>query len=393
MANETENAASRAAEGILLGDTQQPAQQDNQQQQAAQNNDTGQQQNQQQSQQQNQQSQQQAAKPDAQQAQQANPEIKFEDEPAVQPPAFDKEKWKQDTFGTTDEVVLKDIFSKYPTTKTQLEEAAVKLAAPKYNSKAVEVFDEILGKVGGDLKTQTSFIKRTLDLLTTDESKLEPSDLVKFQLQMEHPTLTSDEVNEWIAQTYKQGDDFTPEQQRTGSIQMKIDAAKAGITVKELKAKALADDGSAGKQDALAQLQVEKLKSDWKPVATKVVEDFKAIKLSIGKVNGKSASLNFEVPKDVAKNYEDMIYQSMVAGGGLPNANTMETAKSTLEALYVRDNLNHISEFIWNKANSDGIKKEIETYHNPSVTGQGNATQVSKTEDRDDMLYKALGGK
>jgi hypothetical protein len=111
----------------------------------------------------------------------------------------------------------------------------------------------------------------------------------------------------------------------------------------------------------------------------------------LGKINGKNASLPFTIPKEFAEKYESIVYNSMLSQGGLPNDESVGVAKQTLHALYVADNLNLITEYVWGKAQSDAVKKEIEEYHNPSVTGKQGNVEVVKQTDQQTKLGELLG--
>lgn len=319
-----------------------------------------------------------------------SPEITFEEEPAAQAAAFDENKYLTENFGTTDKTVIKDRYSKFEQTQKDLEEAALKLAQPKYKSKLTGALDDILAKTGGDIKNQREFVKNTLDLLTTDESALDAISLVKFNLKMNYPTLTPEQVDAHIAQAYMQGDEFTEEQQNAGMVRLTQDSAVAKNALSEIKAKALTNDGD--KVQALQKLQDEKRKTEWVAPVKKVVEDFKTIKLNLGKINGKNASINFDVPPEVAKGYEEMVYGSMLNTGALPTDESLAIANQTLRALYIADNLDHITAHLYTKLNSDNIRKEIGDYHNPSVTGnQSQRNEVKKETNQDEAFAKSMG--
>ncbi len=319
-------------------------------------------------------------------------EIILEEDTTPAPAAFDETKYLTETFGTADKTVIKERYSKFEDTNKQLEEAALRLAQPKYKNKAAEVFDDILSKVGGDTKTQSEFIKNTLDLLNTDETQLSPIDLVKFQLKSSYAGLTPAQLDAHIAQTYMQGEEFTQEQKDAGMVRLMQDSAVAKTSLSEMKAKVLTTDNAA--QTALHQLQEEKRKTEWVAPVQKVVEDFKTIKLNVGKIGGKNASINFEVPADVAKQYEGMVYNSMLSTGGLPNDQSIAIANQTLRALYIADNLDHITAHVFSRANSQNIKKEIETYHNPEITGGGQQrTEIKTQKSQDEQYAESMGWK
>lgn len=321
-------------------------------------------------------------------------EIIFEEETVAptQTPAFNEEEYLTNTFGTSDKTVIKEYLSKFPQVQKDLEEAALQLQQPKYKNKVTEVLDEILSKVGGDLSGQKDFVKSTLDLLTTDENQLDPVSLVKYNLKANYPNLTSEQIDAHISQTYMQGDEFTQEQKNAGAVRLVQDAQNAKNTLAELKTKALTNDTE--KVNALNKLQEDKRQAAWIEPVKKVVEDFKAIKLNLGKIDGKNAFINFEVPANVAQKYQDMVYGSMLNTGALPTDESLAVAKETLQALYIKDNLDYITQHVWSKATSEAVRKEIAEYHNPSVTGAGgHQMEVTKTVDPQLQLARALGFK
>jgi len=320
----------------------------------------------------------------------ANKGLIFEDEAPAEQPAWDENRYLTENFGTADKTVIKDRFSKYESTEKQLQEAALQLQQPKYKNKAAEVFDEILAKTGGDINTHRDFIKNTLDLLTTDEMQLDAVSLVKFNLKMNYPQLTAEQVDAHIAQSYMQGEEFTDEQRNAGAVKLMQDSTVAKTALSELKSKALANDND--KVVALQRLQEDKRKAEWKAPIEQMVEDFKTVKLNLGKVGGKNASINFEVPKEVAKGYQEMVYNSMIQQGILPTDESMAMAKQTLRALYIADNLDHLTQHVWSTAQSDSIKKEIGEYHNPSITGNGNQRiETTKVVSQDEAFAKSMG--
>jgi len=324
-------------------------------------------------------------------------EIQFEDTEQGKPeikteaPAFDEAKYLTEKYGTSDINSLKERAVKVEEYERQLAEANEKINSAKPRNKAAEVFDEILSAKGGDMKANKEFIKTALDLLTTDTKELQPLDLIKFKMQMQYPKTTPAAMEAHLKQKYMQGEEFTEEQNLAGKYQMDVDAQDAEISLNELKSKALTAQPDI--QAAQNTIQEQKRAAEWKPKVQSIVEGFKTIKLNIGDVNGKKSFLNFDVPADVAKSYTDVVYSSMLAGGDLPNEQTMETAKGVLEALYVRDNLEHITKHIWSKANSESIRKEIETYHNPAIQGKPSGNDVVVQKDKQDMFYEAMGGK
>jgi hypothetical protein len=65
-----------------------------------------------------------------------------------------------------------------------------------------------------------------------------------------------------------------------------------------------------------------------------------------------------------------------------------------LRALYIADNLDHITAHVFSKATSEGIKKEVETYHNPNVTGNGQQrTEVGAKKSQDELYAESMGWK
>ncbi len=319
-------------------------------------------------------------------------DIIFEDEPAADAPVtFDENKYLTENYGLADKTVIKDRLAKFEQLQKDYEEAALKLAQPKYNNRVAEVLDEILKTTGGDITSNKEFVKTTLDLLTTDIATLDPMARIRFDMQIKYPGISKEQLDAHLTQTYMQGEEFSDEQKLAGSTKMLIDAKNADISIGDLKAKALTNNND--KQLALQQLQEEKRQAAWTEPAKKVVEGFKTIKLSLGKQGGKNAFLNFEVPADVAKGYEDVVYKQMVATGGLPNDQGLATAQNLMRALYINDNLDHITAHIASKLQSDSIKKEIAEYHNPNTTGNQSHQEVTKTISRDESIARSMGWK
>lgn len=173
---------------------------------------------------------------------------------------------------------------------------------------------------------------------------------------------------------------------------MQQDAQNASIALKDLKAKALTNDTS--KQVALQNLQEEKRKQSWIEPVQKVVEDFKTIKLNIGKVGDKNAFINFDIPQDVVKRYQEQVYNTMLNTGGLPNQENIALANHVLKAVYLVENFDHLTSHIASKLQSDSIRKEIKEYHNPNTTGNNAQRQEVVKQKSQSMVYaEAMGYK
>ena len=124
-------------------------------------------------------------------------EIIYEEAPAevkVETPVFDEAKYLSENFGF-DKDTVKQKIADFEKAQTELAETKVKLAEPKFKNKASELFDEILSKSGGDLKSNSEFIKRSLDLLTTDEATFQPLELVKFDIKRQYPAMDDSQLN------------------------------------------------------------------------------------------------------------------------------------------------------------------------------------------------------
>lgn len=305
-------------------------------------------------------------------------------------PAFDESKWLQENIGITDMAQIKQRLTEYEHLQAKLTEAEGKIAASGHKNKASELFDELLTKSGGDLKANADYIKRSLDLLTTDENTLQPVDLIKYEIKSQYPAMQDADIEAYIAKKYSLTDLADEQDKAAGKAQMIMDSAKALTSIKEMKAKLMTGENRSA---ALQNVQLEKIAQQWQPAAKKVIEDFKEIPLDLGKIAGKNAVLNFKIPAEAKQKYTEFVYNAMVAQGVEPTAESLEVATQIARATYISENLPHITRYIATQLQSQQIKKEIETYHNREALGKGGSIATPAAKTQQDLIYEALGGK
>lgn len=319
-------------------------------------------------------------------------DIVFEDAPAeakVETPAFDEGKWMTDNFGIADKTLAKQRLTEYDQLQTKYAEAELKLKEPKFKNQAAEMFDNMLSKFGGDLKGNAEQIKRSLDILTTDEAALQPIDAVRFDIKLQYPTMDDATINAYIAKKYSQTDLASDEDKAAGQAELMMDSQKAYTNIREMKAKLTSSENQTAQ---LQRVQAEKVMQSWQEPVKKVIDDFKEINLNLGKINGKNASMKFQIPAEAKAKYTDLVFNAMASQGQLPTAEAITNAQQTLRALYLMDNFDHITSHIASRLTSDQVKKEVQTYHNANGLGtQGSIEQAKKTQS--DMIYEMLGGK
>ena len=293
-------------------------------------------------------------------AQENNDVLSLNDEPTV-------ETTTQEGLTPTVEVdrgaILNELFgtSDAETIKQQLAELAAlkeQVTQPRYQSKFAEYVDSLVAKYG-DPKTQADVFKKTIDILTTDVDALDPKTAIAFQMKQEYPTLSDEEIDLLVSGKYNLTDYATEEQQKLGAVQMKLDAQKAKLGIKQMQEEALK---GAPDQKVLQKVDEEKRTLEWKQKSQDIAKSISSFEFEVEK--GKK--MRFDIPQSEYARLAATAEEIAVKSGFLPNETSMAQVQEFVKMAYIYENASKLVANAFKKGLSQANSEWAKQVHNPS---------------------------
>lgn len=266
---------------------------------------------------------------------------------------IDKGAILKEFFGTTDAESIKTKLAELETMRGEMEK-------PRYQSKFAEYIDNLVAK-HGDPKTQADIFKKTIDVLTTDVDSLDEKTALAFQLKQEYPSLSEDEINDSLEGRYGLGEFATDEQKKFGAVQLKMDAQKAKLNIKQMQADAFKDVPS--RQAALKQVDEEKRVNDWKPKAQEVAKAINSFEFEVEK--GKK--MKFDIPQNDKAMLAERAEAIAINSGLIPDAKNAEQIQEIVKMEYVYQNAQKLISNAYRKGLSQANAEWAQKVNNPSA--------------------------
>jgi hypothetical protein len=289
-------------------------------------------------------------------------------------------------FGTTDAESIKQQLSEIDRLKGEIEK-------PRYQSKFAEYIDNLVSKYG-DPKSQADVFKKTIDILTTDADTLEDSNAVAFQIKQEYPSFSDEDIQTMIEGKYNLGEYATDDQKKFGVVQLKMDAQKAKLNIKQMQADAFKDVPS--KQTELKQIDEDKRKLDWKPKSAEVASAINSFEFELEK--GKK--LKFDIPQADKAMLASLAEDVAVGSGWLPDSNAAKQVGEIVKMTYLYQNAQKLISNAYKKGLSQANAEWAQKVNNPSgLKNTGGGLEFGKQQkqegeyEMEDIVSFLNGGK
>lgn len=289
-------------------------------------------------------------------------------------------------FGINDPEAIKQKLSRFDELQAEVEK-------PRYQSKFAEYIDGLVSKYG-DPKSQADVFKKTIDILTTDVDALDEKTAIAFQMKQEYPSLTDEEIGTLLNGKYNLNDYATEEQQNLGKIQLKLDAQKAKLSIKEIQANALKDVPS--KAAELRQVDNQKRTLEWEQKSKDVASNINSFEFEVEK--GKK--MKFDIPQAEKAWLADVAKDIAINSGIMPDQSGMKQIEDIVKMTYMYQNANKLVANAYKKGLSVANAEWAAKVNNPSGlknTGGGvdfNAKPKGEGEfDENDIVSWLSGGR
>ena len=289
----------------------------------------------------------------------------------------DKGAILNELFGTTDAESIKSKLA-------ELENLRGEVEKPRYQSKFAEYVDNLVAKYG-DPKSQAEVFKSTIDVLTTDADGLDDKTAIAFQLKQEYPSLSQEEVDTLLTGKYNLADYATEEQQKLGAIQLKLDAQKAKLNIKQMQADAFKDVPS--RQAQLKQVDEQKRQLEWKPKSQEVAKAINSFEYEVEK--GKK--MRFDIPQSDKALFAERAEAIAINSGLMPDANNIQQIQEIVKMEYVYQNAQKLISNAYKKGLSQANAEWAAKVNNPSaLKNTAGGTDFVQNKSAEDQMVDAI---
>lgn len=280
-------------------------------------------------------------------------------------------------FGTSDPESIKSRLAELETMRGELEK-------PRYQSKFAEYVDNLVAKYG-DPKSQADVFKSTIDVLTTDVDSLDDKTKVAFQMKQEYPSLSTEEIDTLLAGKYNLADYATEEQQKLGAIQLKLDAHKAGLNIKQMQADAFKD--VPAKTAQLKQVDEQKRQLEWKPKSQEVAKAINSFEFEVDK----GRKMRFDIPQSDRALFAERAEAIAINSGLIPDAKNAEQIQEIVKMEYVYQNAQKLISNAYKKGLSQANAEWAQKVNNPSaLKNTAGGTDFVQNKSAEDQMVDAI---
>ena len=273
-------------------------------------------------------------------------------------------------FGVNDPNVIKERLGKFEQLQQEIEK-------PRYQSKFAEYIDNLVSKYG-DPKSQADVFKKTIDVLTTDVDAMDDRTAVAFQMKQEYPSLTDSDIDTLLSGKYNLNDYATEEQQKIGAVQMKVDAQKAKLGIKEMQANAFKD--VPNRQATLKQVDEQKRQLEWEQKSMDVAKAINTFEFEVEK--GKK--MKFDIPQQDKAMLADLAKNIAVNSQIQADSNGMKQIEDVVKMTYIYNNVGKLISNAYKKGLSQANGDWAQKVNNPSGlknTAGGTDTTTNKSAE------------
>lgn len=306
-------------------------------------------------------------------------------EPAKETPKEDFNSFLSGKFGR-DEATLKQELQELQTLRETVK-------ADPYKSP--------LGKQFDNLVAQGVNAEAAIRYLTVDETKLGDKEVLLFKMQRESPNATAEQISRYIDKKYGLGD-FAPkkddgegnmikdeEAEKDNLFQLQMDSQPVRKEFKSLQEELIKPVVS---RETIASKTAEQQRVEgWKPLKSKLREEFKQIQIPYGNRDGKPIA----TLKAAVKNFDftdaeiDQIIQSNP--NLKPDAEGVKYLNQVLEDAYFLRNRADLFYKVGEYARSMNDKQWQQTIHNPQLkNGQTQDFGGTSSKTKDDQLVEGF---
>jgi len=284
-------------------------------------------------------------------------------------------------FGVSEPEQIKAQLAELTASKEQLEK-------PRYQTSFAEYVDKAVQKYG-DPREQAEAFRKLTDVLTTNAETLDDRAALEFQMKQEYPSLTNDEIATLLEGKYNLNDYATDEQKKLGQVQMKLDAQKAKLNIKQMQADAFKD---APTQATLKGLDEQKRQLEWETKHKEVAKSIKAFEFEVEK--GKK--MKFDIPQNDYTELEAVAKEVALKSGILPDSQGAKQLEEIVKMTYIYQNAGKLISNAYKKGLSQANAEWSQKVHNPSGllnTRGPEAIETNKTieEQQFDWLASQIG--
>ena len=220
-------------------------------------------------------------------------------------------------------------------------------------------------------------------------SEMDDSRAVRMQMQMEHPNLTSEEVDTLMNNKYKLDTDrYTDEEIATSAVELKVAADKARQSIEEIREAFATPDPNRTAEDEF----MSPIDDQWVASMSKEVDNLDGISFDLP--TGKTFTYGLadqykSTLKEKNANLESF-FDSYVSDDGKWDYDLLNSHRA------VMDNIDNIVNAVYRQVMSDGQRRVVHQASNVApVTPQSQQVDTSAEAQRNkiiDQLAAAMGG-
>lgn len=289
------------------------------------------------------------------------------------------------------ERIAKEFGSDFDTVKSKLAQVAELEAKANSN-----VYKTEQGKIFDDLVSQGVPLETIVNVAFKDLSGADDLQVLDYQMQLKYPNATAEERQAYLAEQYKQSEEFLDNEKLAGSFRLKQDASIARKELDGLKAQAL--QSPVEKQQLEFKAKEAKRLETWQNGLTKkVVEDFSSlerkVKLNLsfdGKPVEREALVKIPVSAKDKAEMESFVNEYLPQWtGATADADGQAFIKEVLQNKFIVSNIDKIIQNVANNALSFAVEQQKTYLHNyqPPRNNQSVTQGATGTTDADVLKY------
>lgn len=289
------------------------------------------------------------------------------------------------------ERIAKEFGSDFDTVKSKLAQVADLEAKANSN-----VYKTEQGKIFDDLVSQGVPLETIVNVAFKDLSGADDLQVLDYQMQLKYPNATAEERQAYLAEQYKQSEEFLDNEKLAGSFRLKQDASIARKELDGLKAQAL--QSPVEKQAQELQVKETKRVDEWKNGLTKkVVDGFnsldKKVKLNLsfdGKPIEREAVVKIPISAKEKANIESFVNEYIPQWKQAnADADGQAFVNEVIQNKYIVDNFDKILQKAVDNALSFAVEQQKTYLHNyqPPRNNQSVTQGATGTTDADVLKY------
>lgn len=267
----------------------------------------------------------------------------------------------------------------------QLVEEGAETREPEFASDYVKGLNDFILN-GGDPKVYA-------EVVSVDYAEKSEFDVMKIALKA-NDGLTDQEATDYLNNKYKlDTDEFTDQEMRMGTIELKRDAKSERESLVNLQKEAMtprqAPETQAGPtEEEISKAHEERLDS-WDETVTKETESISSLEYDFG--------FKYEISEEQKDLIDDKVFDIIDKSGLEYTQENVDTVKQMAQNLFIQDNHQEMMKAAYDFGVSKTQEEKIKSDHNPSAVPETEVPETTVAKTRSDhaidMIERAEGVK